>query len=344
MEHSMGIDLHRKYFVATIVDEDGEVVRRDRVSTDRLAIEGYLESLDGEKPGKAVMEACYNWSYLYDQLEGEFEEVLLAHPLKTKAIAEARIKNDVLDSETLAQLLRAGLIAQAYAPPRETRDVKNLLRYRSSIVGARTSFKNRVHAVLARNHVEHPTLRELSDIFGRRGMAVMRSLELYGHDTAILNGLLDIVDEFTARELELRKQIKAMNREDDITRLLMTVPGIGDITALLIRYEIDDIDRFLSPGKLCSYAGIVPCTHSSGGKTYHGRITKQGNRWLRWGIIEASHKATVTSPSLAAYHARIKGRRCSSDATVALARKLLKIVYCVWKEKRPYYEGPIRIG
>jgi len=221
--------------------------------------------------------------------------------------------------------------------------VKNLLRYRSSIVGARTAFKNRVHAVLARNHVEHPVLREVSDIFGRKGTAVMRSLELYGHDTAILNGLLDIVGEFSARERDLARQIKAMNRQDDITRLLMTIPGIGDITSLLIRYEIDDIDRFLSPPKLCSYAGIVPCTHSSGGKTYHGRITKQGNRWLRWGIIEASHKATVTSPSLYAYHARIKARRCSSDATVALARKLLKIVYCVWKERRPYYEGRLAI-
>ena len=340
----MGIDLHRKYFVATIVDEEGEVTRRDRVSTDRQAITSYLDNLNGDKPERAVMEACYNWSYLYDQLENEFEEVLLAHPLKTKAIAEARIKNDKLDSETLAQLLRADLIARAYAPPKETRDVKNLLRYRASIVDTRTAFKNRVHAVLARNHVENPVLREVSDIFGRKGTAVMRSLTLYGHDTAILNGLLDIVEEFSARERGLSKQIKAMNRQDEITRLLMTIPGIGDITSLLIRYEIDDIDRFISPGKLCSYAGIVPATHSSGDKTYHGRITKQGNRWLRWGIIEASHKATVTSPSLYAYHARIKARRCSSDATVALARKLLKIVYYVWKEKRPYYEGPVRIG
>jgi hypothetical protein len=96
----MGIDLHRKYFVATVVDEDGTVTRSDRVSTDRLAIAGYLESLDGERPNKAVMEACYNWSYLYDQLEGEFEEVLLAHPLKTKAIAEARIKNDTCESQS----------------------------------------------------------------------------------------------------------------------------------------------------------------------------------------------------------------------------------------------------
>jgi transposase len=340
----MGIDLHRKYFVSTIVDEEGEVARRDRVSTDRLAIASYLESLDGTRPGKAVMEACYNWTYLYDQLEGEFEELLLAHPLKTKAIAEARIKNDVLDSETLAQLLRADLIARAYAPPKETRDVKNLLRYRASMVAARTAFKNRVHAVLARNHVEHPGLREVTDIFGKQGMIILRSLELYGHDTFILNGFLDIVDDFGKRENEIAKQIRAMNRQDEITRLLMTIPGIGDINALLIRYEIDDMDRFLSDGKLCSYAGIVPSTHSSGGKTYHGRITKQGNKWLRWGIIEAAHHAPRTSPSLAAYHARIKQRRCSSDATVALARKLLKIVYYVWREKRSYYESALRLG
>ncbi|MDD5748519.1 MAG: hypothetical protein PHP64_05690 [Actinomycetota bacterium] len=80
MSHSMGIDLHRKYFVATIANKEGNVVRKDRVSTDRQAIAGYLGSMDREKPGKAVMEACYNWSYLYDQLEGEFDEVLLAHP------------------------------------------------------------------------------------------------------------------------------------------------------------------------------------------------------------------------------------------------------------------------
>lgn len=344
MDHFMGIDLHRKYLVATIVDEEGEVARRDRLSTDRLAISKYLESLDGMKPRKAVMEACYNWTYLYDQLEGEFEEVLLAHPLKTKAIAEARIKNDILDSGTLAQLLRADLIARAYAPPKETRDIKNLLRYRASIVAARTAFKNRVHAVLARNHVEHPALRDLSDIFGKQGIAIMRSLALYGHDTAILSGHLDIVEEFGKRAYDLARQIKAMNKEDDITRLLMTVPGIGDITALLIRYEIDDINRFISAQKLCSYAGIVPSTYSSGGKTYHGKITKQGNKWLRWGIIEASHKAPTTSPSLAAYHARIKQRRCSSDATLALSRKMLKIVYYLWKEKRPYYEGHVRIG
>jgi transposase len=340
----MGIDLHKKYFIATIVDECGKVARKDRVSTDRLAVAKYLENLDGTRPIKAVMEACYNWTYLFDQLEGEFEQVLLAHPLKTKAIAEAKIKNDVLDSETLAQLLRADLIPRAYAPPKETRDIKNLLRYRASLVAASTAFKNRAHAVLARNHVEEPVLLQLSDLFGKKGKAIMRSLKLYGNDTAILNGYLDIVEDFASRANELKRQIHAMNKEDDVTGLLMSIPGIGDITSLLIRYEIDDIDRFIHPGKLCSYAGIVPCTHSSGGKTYHGSITKQGNKWLRWGIIEASQRARASSPYLAAYHARIKSRRCASDATLALSRKMLKIVYCVWKEKRPYYEGPVRIG
>ncbi len=88
----------------------------------------------------------------------------------------------------------------------------------------------------------------------------------------------------------------------------------------------------------------MPSTHSSGGKTYHGKITKQGNRWLRWGIVEASHVAIASSPCLAAYHASVKARRCSSDATLALSRKMLKIVWHVWKEMRPYREGHVRIG
>ncbi|RKY87794.1 hypothetical protein DRQ11_05350 [candidate division KSB1 bacterium] len=91
-----------------------------------------------------------------------------------------------------------------------------------------------------------------------------------------------------------------------MTLLLKTIPGIGDIIAFLIRYEIDDIERFSSAKKLCSYAGIVPSTYSSGGKTYHGRIAKQRNKWLRWALAEASHKVIVKSPSLRSYYNKIK--------------------------------------
>lgn len=320
------------------MDQEGKVLAKSRVSTDRPAIQNYLKSLDGLKPTKAVIEAGFNWSYFYDQLAEEIEEVCLAHPLKTRLIAEARIKTDSLDSETLAHLLRSDLIARAYAPSWETREVKNLLRFRISLVRIRTSLKNKVHSVLDRHQVEDNVFRGLTDKFGKTGMKIMRSLELRGNDRAILNGYLDLIEELSRRIAALNKQIKALVKEDEISSYLKTVPGFGDLLGLLLRYEIDNMERFASAKKLCSYVGIVPSTYSSGGKTWHGRITKEGNKWLRWVVIEAVHGAIITSPSLRRYYNSVKQRRGDKAATIALARKLLEIIYHVWKEKRPYYE------
>ncbi|GFP27854.1 IS110 family RNA-guided transposase [Candidatus Hakubella thermalkaliphila] len=320
------------------MDQEGKVLAKSRVSTDRPAIQNYLKSLDGLKPTKAVIEAGFNWSYFYDQLAEEIEEVCLAHPLKTRLIAEARIKTDSLDSETLAHLLRSDLIARAYAPSWETREVKNLLRFRISLVRIRTSLKNKVHSVLDRHQVEDNVFRGLTDKFGKTGMKIMRSLELRGNDRAILNGYLDLIEELSRRIAALNKQIKALVKEDEISSYLKTVPGFGDLLGLLLRYEIDNMERFASAKKLCSYVGIVPSTYSSGGKTWHGRITKEGNKWRRWVVIEAVHGAIITSPSLRRYYNSVKQRRGDKAATIALARKLLEIIYHVWKEKRPYYE------
>ncbi len=202
----------------------------------------------------------------------------------------------------------------------------------------RTSLKNRVHSVLDRNYIEDPTFKELTDKFGKTGIKIMRSLRLKGNDTSILNGYLDIIEQITKKIDQLENKIRSISKEDKITLLLKTIPGIGDILAFLIRYEIDDIDRLISPKKLCSYAGIVPSTYSSGSKTYHGRITKEGNRWLRWALVEASHRAIVKSPHLRSYYNRIKYRKGNNAATTALSRKLLEIIYKVRKEQRPYYE------
>lgn len=338
----MGIDLHKKYFVSTVMDKEGRIVKRARVSTDRRAIKNYFALLKDIEPMKAVMEATFNWAYLYDEISPLVDETVLAHPLKTRAIADARIKTDSIDSNTLAHLLRSDLIPRAYTPSFETRDLRNLLRFRMALVVVRTSLKNRVHSVLDRNHIEDPTFKGLTDKFGKRGMKIMRSLRLKGNDTSILNGYLDLIEEIAKKVNELEKKIRSISKEDKTTLFLKTIPGIGDILAFLVRYEIDDIKRFLFPKKLCSYAGIVPSTYSSGGKTYHGRITKEGNRWLRWALVEASHRAIVKSLSLRSYYNRIKYRKGDNAATTALSRKLLEIIYKVWKEQRPYYEKEVQ--
>ena len=332
----MGIDYHKQHFVATTVDERGRIVSKEKVSTDRHSIRAYLCRANRRGDVKAVMEACYGWEYFYDEAAPCVEELIMAHPLKTRLIAEARIKTDSIDSENLAQLLRAGLIPEAYAPSVETRDKKALLRYRSTLTGVKVMLKNIVHSVLARNHIEDATFRGLSDKFAKKGTAYLRSVTLRGNDTEILNHYLDLLEDVQDKMRRVESRIRAVVRSDEICDLLKTLPGVGDIISMLIRYEVDDIGRFVSSAKLCSYAGLVPRTYSSGHRTYQGRITKQGNKWLRWAMVEAAQRAIVNDPGIRAFYTRIAEKKGSKLARVAVARKLLQIAYWVWKERRPY--------
>jgi transposase len=267
----------------------------------------------------------------------------MAHPLKTRLIAEARIKTDSIDSETLAHLLRTDLIPRAYAPSVQTRDQKNLLRYRSSLTAIKVRIKNVIHSVLARNHIEDKSFKELSDKFGKKGLAYMRSMTLRGNDTEILNQYLNLLGETESKIKAAESRIRAVCKQDEICQLLSSIPGIGDILAVTIRYEIDDISRFISSGKLCSYAGLVPSTYSSGNRTFQGRITKQGNKWLRWAMIEAAQRAPLFDMWLREFYNRIS-KKGSKIARVAVARRLLEIIYRIWNEQKPYYKKPVTVA
>jgi transposase len=333
----IGIDYHKQYFVATMMNEQGKVIRKDKASTDRAAIRQYFQKADLSGGTKAVMEACYGWEYFYDEASELVDELIMAHPLKTRLIAEARIKTDTIDSEALAHLLRADLIPEAYAPDSETRRKKNLLRYRSSLVAMKVRIKNIIHSVLTRNHIEDQGFTSLSDKFGKQGIAYLRGVTLQGNDTAILHDYLDILEDLEGKIKEAEKRIRTVCREDKICTLLQSIPGIGPILAVTIRYEIDDIERFMSAGKLCSYAGLVPSTYSSGNRTYQGKITKQGNKWLRWAMVEAAQQAPSKDLWLRGFHQRIS-KNGKKIARVAVARKLLEVVYRIWKEEKPYYK------
>jgi transposase len=333
----IGIDYHKQYFVATMMNEQGKVIRKDKASTDRASIRQYFQNADLRGEVKAVMEACYGWEYFYDEASELVDELIMAHPLKTRLIAEARIKTDTIDSETLAHLLRTNLIPEAYAPDSETRSKKNLLRYRSSLVAMKVRIKNIIHSVLTRNHIEDTGFTTLSDKLGKQGLSYLRAVTLKDNDTVILNDYLDLLEETGRKIKEAEKRIRVVCREDKICTLLQSIPGIGPILAVTIRYEIDDIERFMSAGKLCSYAGLVPSTYSSGNRTYQGKITKQGNKWLRWAMVEAAQKAPHNDLYLRSFYQRIS-KNGKKIARVAVARKLLEIIYRIWKEEKPYYK------
>ncbi len=146
----IGLDVHKRYSYAAIVDDLGEIIEEVRIENTKQSLEQLAMKYKG---AKAVIEATGNYRFIYDVLEN-YMEVKLAHPYKTRIIAEARIKNDKLDAKMLAHLLRANLIAENYVPPKEVRELRDPTRTRKALIEDR--LKNRVHAILSRGIIDYP--------------------------------------------------------------------------------------------------------------------------------------------------------------------------------------------
>jgi transposase len=153
-----------------------------------------------------------------------------------------------------------------------------------------------------------------------------------------IEGYLRIIDRLNLEIHEASKKISSEALNDESAKLLMTIPGISYYSALLIVSEIGDVSRFPDSAHLVSYAGLVPSTRSSGGTTFHGRITKTGSLYLRWVLNQCTwvHIRNEPKGSIAMFYERLRSKKGHSKANVAASAKLLKVVYWVLKEKRPY--------
>jgi transposase len=316
----VGIDLHRRRSFVTAISGDGEVSLRRRIANDR---EAFLELLGCPDGTQVALEATYGWEWLAELLEDAGFDVHLAHPLRTRAIAAARVKTDAVDAAMLAQLLRAGLLPEAYIAPRELRDVRELLRHRVALVAMRTALKNRVHAILAR----HGILHEHADLFGKAGRQFLADLELRQAPRQRLESLLALLDDFNREIDAAASEIDQQAKADDRVRLLCQIHGVGRYTAMLIIAEIGDVRRFRTARHLCAWAGLTPTVRSSDGKARLGHISRQGSSILRWAVVEAAQHVPTHGGPLREQFERIAKRRGRRVARVAVARQILTLCY-----------------
>lgn len=329
----VGVDYHKKYSIATKMDKRGAVLEQVRLNNDPHTLSQYVKGLP--RGSKIALEATGNWYYFYELLENQCPHIYLAHPKKTRAIAEARIKTDKIDSTILAHLLRTDFLATSYIPTREIRDIREILRYRASLVSMRTSIKNKVHAILSKNGI----ILEYSNIFGKKALKHLKSMELRPCYKQSIDGYIRLSETLNALIDEITQTIEGVARDNPQAQLLDTIPGIGYFSALLIVSEIGDIRRFSSARKLCSYAGLVPSVYSSGGKTRYGSITKQGSKWLRWIMVELSHHFAKSSDRLMKMYSRITKTHGKNTARVAVAREMLKIIYYMLRDNRSFIKS-----
>jgi transposase len=318
--NSVGIDLHRKRSHIAALDEEGRQLLSRRIVNDPQTFLGLLEDV-GEC--RIALEATYGWEWLADVLQDAGYELHLAHPMRTKAIASARVKTDAVDARTLAHLLRADLLPEAYIAPRELRDLRDLLRHRVALTRMRTSLKNRVSAILAKHGIAAP----YSDMFGVGGTQFLAELELGESPRRRLDSHLALIADFTREIKATSHEIDARAKADPFVPVLCQIRGVGHYIAMLVIAEVGDIGRFTTARRLCSWAGLTPTVRSSDGKARLGHISSQGSRPLRWALVEAAQHAATGGGPLRETYERIAKRRGKQIAKVAVARHILTLSY-----------------
>jgi len=319
-----GLDVHKETTYATVLDHTGQVVTQRKMRNEEVP--EFLEPLEVEK---VAMEASTYIIPMYRRLVDEGYDVTVSHPKKTRYIAEARIKSDRVDSKALAELLRLDSLPESYIPPKELAGLRERVRRRAFLVRQRAKLKVKIRDVLAYEGAKPPADYGL---YTRKGVEWLRGLGLEPVDC-----YLRLMAPLSREVLLLSKELRDLARDDSDVRLLMTIPGVGYYIALLVKAEIGDISRFSSCDHLASYAGLVPSTRSSGGVERHGRITREGSRWLRWAMVEAAMVHLRYDTPVTRFYHRVAERRGRKAALVAAARKLVTVCYSVLVNGSPYY-------
>ncbi|MFZ0884103.1 MAG: IS110 family transposase [Candidatus Acidiferrales bacterium] len=326
----VGVDLHLRFCYMTVLDASGRTLQQGRVPNEdddlRLFFKGLKGPGEQEEPTLVAVEACGFWCAFVDVVEPLVERVVLVHPAKVKAIASAKLKNDRVDSQTLAQLLRADLLPEAWKADVGTRDLRELLRMRTALGRDRTRYKNQIHATL---HL-HGERAPVSDLFGRAGRAWLKQLLLRPAARQALDTNLRMVEQLDQEVHVLDRQLQQIAKQDPDARCLMSIPGIGAFTALVLKAEIGDIRRFPDKKSLYNYAGLVPVIRQSAEHLRRGGITRAGSRQLRWVMSEAALTAARYSAAVRGWFERLAQRKHPHVARTALARKLLGAVWALW--------------
>ncbi|RLD05385.1 MAG: IS110 family transposase, partial [Chloroflexota bacterium] len=262
----------------------------------------------------------------HDLLEPYVHSVTVAHPPHVALISRVRVKTDNKAALILAQLLAVGLIESVWVPPVEVRELRALIAQRTKMVCLATQAKNRLHAVLHRIGIARP---EGKSPFSPENRAWWEDLPLTKRERFRIQSDLDTLSFAVSEAERIEDFLAEESVNDDRVPLLVHLPGIGLLTAMTILAAVGTIERFENASKLVGYAGLGAAVFDSGGKHTTGRITKMGRKDLRGAMVDAAHVAARHHPKWRTEFRRLEYRIGRNKAFVAIARKLLVVVFHV---------------
>ena len=333
----VGLDVHKRVVQAVVLsDDDGHVIHRERFPCDRKELLRFAKQRLGPK-ARVVLEATTNTWSIVDLIRPLAGEVVVSNPMRTSAIAEAKVKTDKVDALILAQLLRADFLPRVWQPDDATQARRRLTSRRAGLVSDRTRIKNRIHAVLHQRLIEPP----IPDLFGTKGMVWLKSVDLDSAGRAAIESEIRMLEQLEKEISALCDTLAVDGYDEPRVRLLMTLPGVDVAVAQTLLATLGDIQRFRDADHAASYLGLVPSTRQSADKCYHGPITKQGKGHTRWMMVQAAQHISAHPGPLGVFFRRLATKKSRNVAVVATARKLVTIAWHMLKNNEPYrYAAP----
>jgi transposase len=330
--HYIGLDVHKKTISYCIKTADGRIVREGKLQALRATLRGWAEDL--REPWCGAMEATLFSAWIYDTLKPYAQRLVMGHPARMKAISAGKKKSDTIDARTIADLLRCDLLPTCYVLSPAMRDLRRLLRYRNMVVQQSVRMQNKMAGLLMESGT--PFIKD--KLHGKKYFsALMKGLEEVPESVKdLLRMSRGSMEMFESTQKQIIQRLLSEPALEQRVERLMSIRGVGPITALTWALEVDDPHRFSSIGNAVSYCGLTSAFRSSAGKEQRGPISKQRNAWLQTVLIEAAKLAPRWNPQLAALHGRQLELGHPNRATLQVARKLVGYLLAVDKSGQPF--------
>ncbi len=331
MPRYIGLDLHKRILEVCVLNEAGAIESRHRLVVSREALRAFAQS-QLRPDDRLAVEATTNTWPVVEVLRPFVSEIVVSNPLRTKAIAEAKVKTDKVDAHTLAQLLRVDYLPAVWQPDAPTARLRQLTNQRAGLVADCTAIKNRIHAIFHQRLISVPE----GGLFKVAGRKWLERVDLEADDRAALARDLHLLAELETAVADLEERLLVVGGTDPRLKLLVTMPGVNVVCAQTLLAALGELGRFRDGDHAASYLGLVPRTKQSAARTYHGPITKAGNGHARWVLVQAAqHLATHPGP-LGVFFRRLAHKKNRNVAVVATARKLVVIAYELLRRGEPY--------
>jgi transposase len=279
-----------------------------------------------------ALEATTNTWGVVAILKPFVKEVVVSNPLRTKAIASAKVKTDKVDSLVLAQLLRCDYLPRVWEPPASVQAARSITGRRAALIADRTAVKNRIQAALRQRLIMSPG----RSLFSARGRAWLARIDIDEPGKLAIESDLRIIDALDQEIDAVDARLLKNSAGSDDAKLLVTLPGVDVSVAQTVLAALGDIRRFPDPDRAASYLGLTPSTRQSADHCAHGPITKHGNSTARWLLVQAAKKVAAHPGPLGAFFGRVAKKRGHNIAAVATARKMVVIAWYMLTRHQPY--------